>query len=53
MADAGLDARVFAFTAVLAVLTAITFGLVPAWQASQFDLQPALKQPGRGADSRT
>jgi putative ABC transport system permease protein len=52
MADAGRDARVFAFTAVLAVLTAITFGLVPAWQASQFDLQPALKQPGRGADSR-
>ena len=52
MADAGLDARVFAFTAVIAVLTAITFGLVPAWQASQFDLQAALKQQGRGADSR-
>lgn len=38
-----LDPRVLAFTAVLAVLTGILFGLVPAIQASRPDVVPVLK----------
>src|SRR5437867_3214706 len=49
MADVRLAARVLAFTLVIALLTAIGFGLLPAWQTSGFDLQTALKELGRGA----
>jgi predicted permease len=53
MADVQLDAAVLAFTVGISVLTAILFGLVPAWQASRFDLQAALAERGRGgSDSR-
>lgn len=52
LADARLDGRVFVFTAVLSLLTAIAFGLIPAWQATRFDMQAALKRQGRGADGR-
>jgi predicted permease len=46
-----IDARVLVFTTLVTILTAVLFGLVPAWQASQFDLQQTLKQsksPGTG-----
>ncbi|HKO60925.1 MAG TPA: ABC transporter permease [Pyrinomonadaceae bacterium] len=39
-----LDFRVLGFTIGLALLTAILFGLVPAWRSSRMDLTPSLKE---------
>ena len=47
-AEVGLDSGVLAFTAAVAVLTGLLFGLAPAWQASQLDLQNTLKDTTRG-----
>lgn len=48
------DLNVLAFSITLSFATAILFGLVPAWQATQPDLLPGLKQEraGRGRLSR-
>lgn len=46
MADVHLDWRVLAFTVTLSLLTAIVFGLAPAWQAIRVDLQSALRGHG-------
>ena len=43
-----LDARVFGFTALIVVLTAVIFGIFPALQASKPDLVNSLKESGRG-----
>ena len=54
MADVSLDARVLAFAATLSLLSAILFGLAPAWRVSRVDLQSAVKAQGRGvAGSRS
>jgi putative ABC transport system permease protein len=45
----GLNAQVLAFTLVLAVLTPLIFGLVPALQATRRDLNDPLRDTGRGA----
>ncbi len=42
--EISVDSRVLAFTALLTIFTAVLFGLVPAWQASKFNLQRTLKQ---------
>jgi putative ABC transport system permease protein len=42
-----LDLRLLAFTLALSVLTAITFSLLPAVQASQVSLQNSLQNSGR------
>lgn len=42
--EINVDMRVVAFAAVLTVCTAGLFGIVPAWQASKFNLQRTLKQ---------
>jgi putative ABC transport system permease protein len=48
LAAAALDWRVLAFTAVISVLTAIVFGVVPALHASRVDLVETLRDGGRG-----
>ena len=42
-------ARVLGFTALVSVLTAVVFGLVPAWSASRPDLVAELKQRAGGS----
>jgi predicted permease len=44
-----LDSPVFAFTLVVAILTGLLFGLVPALTASRTDLQNSLRESGRSA----
>jgi putative ABC transport system permease protein len=43
-----LDWQVLLFAALLGVGSAITFGLIPAWRASQVDLNSVLKNGERG-----
>jgi predicted permease len=42
---------VLAFTAAVSVLTALLFGLLPAWRASRLDAIESLKAGGRGSAS--
>src|SRR5215510_7411233 len=44
-----LDAPVVLFTSVVALGSAVVFGLVPAWRGSRADVNEALKHGGRGA----
>ena len=48
--DIAIDGRMLAFTAAIALVTGVLFGIVPAIQSSRADLQPVLKEGGR--DSR-
>jgi putative ABC transport system permease protein len=45
--ELSLDLPVLGFTAVIAILTAVLFGIVPAIQASNPDLVGSLKESGR------
>ena len=47
LADVALDGQVLAFTAVLAILTGVIFGLVPALGASRVDMTATLKSGGQ------
>jgi predicted permease len=40
----GLDARLLAVTAVVTVVTAVFFGLYPAWRTSRTDAAPVIKE---------
>jgi putative ABC transport system permease protein len=44
-----IESRVLGFTFVVALLTGVLFGLLPALQASRPDLNDALKQSARGS----
>ena len=48
-AEIGMDWRVFAFTAVIALFSGILFGLTPALRVSRPDLRESLKEGGRGS----
>ena len=50
----GLDVTCLVFTLVVSTITALVFGLVPAWQASRVEPQAALREQSRGgtADRR-
>jgi len=47
-AEIAIDGRVLGFTALIAVLTGILFGLAPAISLSKTDLASALREGGRG-----
>jgi predicted permease len=46
--DLHFDLRVLGFTAGIALLTGLLFGLAPAFRATQVNPGPALKEQGRG-----
>jgi putative ABC transport system permease protein len=46
--DLTLDIRVLAFTASVAVLTGLAFGIAPAWRGTRVDPQSTLKANPRG-----
>ena len=45
--QARLDTAVLLFTSGVTLLTGMLFGLLPAWQSAQHDLQTTLKEGGR------
>jgi predicted permease len=47
LSELSIDPTVLEFTAAVAVLTAVVFGIVPAIQASKADLVGSLKESGR------
>ncbi|MCU1323545.1 MAG: efflux pump, inner rane subunit [Acidobacteriaceae bacterium] len=50
--NARFDLRIFAFAAAISILTGILFGLAPAWQATQTDVNTALKDAASSATRR-
>lgn len=46
-----LDWRVLGFTIALSLITGIVFGLAPAWRSTRVDLNPTLKDGGRGSSA--
>jgi putative ABC transport system permease protein len=46
-----VDGWVLAFTLAVSVITGVVFGLVPAIQATRFDIREALNEEGRGTGS--
>jgi putative ABC transport system permease protein len=51
IAEAEIDGTVLLFSLILCVLTAVLFGLAPAIQAANHDLQDSLKAGGRGSST--
>jgi putative ABC transport system permease protein len=46
--DLAIDGRVLAFTAGIAILTGLLFGLAPAWRGTRVNPQSAMKANARG-----
>jgi putative ABC transport system permease protein len=47
--ETSLDGRVLGFTLLASLLTAVVFGLAPAWKTSKTDVHGTLKESGRGS----
>ncbi|HEX7360409.1 MAG TPA: ABC transporter permease, partial [Bryobacteraceae bacterium] len=50
--DAQLDSSTLAFAVVVAIVTALLFGLVPAWRATRVNLAPELKDTAVATSGR-
>ena len=50
--EATIDLRVLGFTLIIAVLTGVVFGLIPALQTSRPELNEVLKEGDRGSTGR-
>jgi len=46
--DTGFNPRVLLFTAAITTVTALIFGLIPAWRGTRISPQAAMKAGGRG-----
>ena len=51
MADVSVNGTALLFTMVVALVTAVLFSIVPAWQTSRPDLNEVLKEGNRGASA--
>ena len=51
IADIRIDSAVFLFTLAIASITALVFGLLPAWRASNLNLTTTLKEGGTTSSS--
>jgi putative ABC transport system permease protein len=51
ISEVSVDPRILLFTLAISILTGLIFGLVPALQASRFDLNKSLKDGVRGMTS--
>ena len=50
--EIGVDLRVLAFATAASVLSAVVFGILPAWQGARAEMNSALKASSRGAGDR-
>jgi len=50
--EIAIDARVLAFSVVVAIVTGVAFGLVPALHSAKSELGQMLKENGRGSSGR-
>jgi putative ABC transport system permease protein len=48
LGHASLDWRALTFTLAVTMAAGLIFGCVPAWQTARVDVQPALRESGRG-----
>jgi putative ABC transport system permease protein len=52
LSEIGIDARVLGFTLIVTVITALVFGLAPAWWAANVNLSEKLKDGARSDGGR-
>jgi predicted permease len=53
IAAAGVDGRVIAYAAVVSLIAAVAFGLVPSLRATRASIHDSLKQGARGSGARS
>lgn len=51
LSQTSLDRDVLLFTLMISIVTALVFGLAPAWQATRGDLNRSLREGGRSSSS--